>query len=71
VIRRTVQKHSASKMIATMPSSQKWLPVATTTTHVSTACATPSQRQRLVVERQTKNPTAADQAMCTDGIAEY
>ena len=45
--------------------------MATTTIQVSTACPTPSQRHLLVVERQTKNATADDQAMWTDGIAEY
>jgi hypothetical protein len=53
-----------------MPSSQKWLPVATTTRTVTMGWASTSQRDRLLLTITAPKPTSSAQATCTDGMAE-
>lgn len=58
-----------SSTAATMPSSQKWLAVATTTNTVSTGWASTHQRCRLELTRSTAQAISNAQPTCTDGIA--
>ncbi len=52
-----------------MPSSQKWLAVATTTNAVSAGCASTHHRYRPGLTRSTAQAISSDQPTCTDGIA--
>jgi hypothetical protein len=61
---------AASITAATMPSAQKWLPVATTTKTVTAGWSRISQRQRLRALVMTAQATRTDQATWTDGMAE-
>jgi hypothetical protein len=59
-----------SNSTATMPSSQKWFAVTTTTSIVTIGCTTTTHRHRLMLTPTTATPTSTAQATWTEGIAE-